>query len=552
MVRMTSKEFDRRFSGITPKPRHVILQLLQGKKDDEISLEMESAVTTIRKHIENLCDLFEIPGEIDGIKRRRRDLLTALFLEHRPDLVNAEVSIGFPKTSVLSIPERERESWQERIDVANFIGREKELKDLNEWVLTEKCRLVGIHALPGMGKTFLGTKFSTKYGREFDRVIWRSLNGDSCFADLVKDWLEWIEPEALDSEMNELINKLKGKYEEIKKVFRKVTDEQKLNYQNLVNQTLDRLLVVLRDARCLLILDNFDQVLLKGDFAGDYELHHKPYGLLLKRLASELHTSCLLVLSREKPREILTADTLPTRTLDLSGFTEENALEFLGAKETTENELVGWRDLIRVYGYNPLALKFLKPIINDLWGGNINNFINQSSLTEMIQNFSNLIQRQLEILTSVERHLLYYLATQGKQSLSDLSQASIPDDLIETDTVISAMLSLKSRFLIEKLQNGYFSLQPVIQECTLKSLGQVFVKEIQEDSDYLLLSHFDISKLTDRQIRLILREFLKENSHLYWLDFFKELEQSHGKNLLLQKNLKMIKANLEKVLFNQI
>jgi hypothetical protein len=77
---MTSKEFDRRFSGITPKPRHVILQLLQGKKDDEISLEMESAVTTIRKHIENLCDLFEIPGEIDGIKRRRRDLLTALFL----------------------------------------------------------------------------------------------------------------------------------------------------------------------------------------------------------------------------------------------------------------------------------------------------------------------------------------------------------------------------------------------------------------------------------------------------------------------------------------
>jgi hypothetical protein len=272
----------------------------------------------------------------------------------------------------------------------------------------------------------------------------------------------------------------------------------------------------------------------------------------LKRLASELHTSCLLVLSREKPREILTADTLPTRTLDLSGFTEENALEFLGAKETTENELVGWRDLIRVYGYNPLALKFLKPIINDLWGGNINNFINQSSLTEMIQNFSNLIQRQLEILTSVERHLLYYLATQGKQSLSDLSQASIPDDLIETDTVISAMLSLKSRFLIEKLQNGYFSLQPVIQECTLKSLGQVFVKEMQEDSDYLLLSHFDISKLTDRQIRLILREFLKENSHHYWLDFFKELEQSHGKNSLLQKNLKMIQANLEKVLFNHI
>ncbi|MEB3192228.1 MAG: ATP-binding protein [Snowella sp.] len=565
---MTKQEFDKHFLAITPKPRQVILQVLQGKKDDEIAGEMQAAVTTIRKHIENLCDLFDIPSEIDGIKRRRRDVLIALFLEYRPDLVNTEVSIAFPAIAEVSKPE-ERAFWQERIDVSGFIGRAEDLEALRASVFTDKCRLVGIQGLPGIGKTFLAAKFAVENRTKFDYFIWRSLNESTNFADLVKYWLEKLAPEVLEanSELSKLIEQVKEQYEEIKKLSPKeVTDEQKTAYRNCANQLLDHLLDVLRNHRCLLILDNFDRILLRGDFAGDYQSHNKPYGLLLERLAKEVHESCLLILSREKPREIHAIANSAIKDLSLEGLDEDSALELLGVapkkqngvaseeqnsvapKDQTEN----WKKLINNYNRNPLALKLLKPVISELWGNNIEEFLNQDSLTKIIMTFGTLIERQIARLNLVERYLLYYIAC-SKESLTIANLNKIleilnKNNMLESDNIIATIVSLRNRFLLERTKESFFTLQPVVRECTLKSLGQDFIKEMQEGSDYLLLIYLDISELEPKQIHLILREFLKENSHTYWLDLFKKLEQSHVEDSLLKGNLKAIQASIQAIL----
>ena len=48
-----------------------------------------------------------------------------------------------------------REDWGEAPDVPIFHGREQELTTLQHWILKEKCRLITIVGLAGIGKTRL-------------------------------------------------------------------------------------------------------------------------------------------------------------------------------------------------------------------------------------------------------------------------------------------------------------------------------------------------------------------------------------------------------------
>lgn len=65
--------------------------------------------------------------------------------------------------------------WEEVVDVSVFYGRTEELIKLEQWSLNERCRLIIISGLGGIGKTLLCAKFAKKIHGEFDYVIWRSL-----------------------------------------------------------------------------------------------------------------------------------------------------------------------------------------------------------------------------------------------------------------------------------------------------------------------------------------------------------------------------------------
>ena len=65
----------------------------------------------------------------------------------------------FPTTPPLS-PLPNQVDWGEAIDVSVFYGRAEELATLGKWILSDRCRLVGVLGMGGIGKTALSVKLA--------------------------------------------------------------------------------------------------------------------------------------------------------------------------------------------------------------------------------------------------------------------------------------------------------------------------------------------------------------------------------------------------------
>jgi hypothetical protein len=115
----------------------------------------------------------------------------------------------------------------------------------------------------------------------------------------------------------------------------------------LLKQAINQLLGRLEERRCLLVLDNLEALLKEGDPEGNYRAGSQGYGRLIERLGEATHRSCVLLTSREKPREIAALEGLrgPVRSLRLGGLSQEAARSLLKDKDL-RGEGSAWRELI--------------------------------------------------------------------------------------------------------------------------------------------------------------------------------------------------------------
>jgi transcriptional regulator with XRE-family HTH domain len=244
-----------------------------------------------------------------------------------------------------------RLDWGEALAVPNFYGREWELNLLTEWLVEERCRMVSVLGLGGIGKSALVIHLMHQVAEHFDVVIWRSLRDLSSCEVLLDDLLQVLAPQTLGQVPASL------------------------------EQRQSVLLECMRSNRLLLVLDNLESVLEEGELAGRMLPGYEGFGRFLRLSSQTEHQSCVLLTSREKPGDLapLEGSWVPVRALRLTPLEPDACEQLLAEKDVTGTESER-AQLIEMYAGNPLALKIVVQTIIDLFDGEIAPFLEQGEV----------------------------------------------------------------------------------------------------------------------------------------------------------------------------
>ncbi|MBX5450248.1 helix-turn-helix domain-containing protein [Thermogemmatispora sp.] len=348
----------------------------------------------------------------------------------RPSLLRKLCEVLEKSPEELGLVEESRTNWGAKPATSHFFGRTQELRTLRQWFA--ECRLIAVCGLGGIGKTTLVARLVEQVEGEIEYGYWSSLRGAPPLSQVLKEWLLFF------------------------------SNQQLSTPPSSIEEQLSLLMELLRQRRCLLVLDNFDALLQGGQRAGAYRPEYEVYGRLLERLGSEEHRSVILVTSREKLREVerLKGKSSPVRSLTLQGLGFEAGRAILEEKGIfgSADEVIS---LLRRYGGNPLALRLVAETISELFAGKIAAFLaeNQAAFGDIRE----VLEEQLQRLALREREVLSWLAIEQEavtleELRADLLRPEAQRELIET------LDSLRRRSLIEVQEQGQFTLQPVIME----------------------------------------------------------------------------------------
>ncbi len=147
---------------------------------------------------------------------------------------------------------------------------------LHQYIVKDKCRLVTLLGMGGIGKTALSVKSAQTIASQFEFVIWRSLRQAISLDKILADLIQFL------------------------------SDRQRLDLPDSNWAKIALLIKLLRSSRCLIILDNAESILQSGSdsfntsLVTKYRSDYQDYGDLFKAIAQTNHQSCLLVTSREQ------------------------------------------------------------------------------------------------------------------------------------------------------------------------------------------------------------------------------------------------------------
>jgi WD40 repeat protein len=362
--------------------------------------------------------------------------------------------------------ERERQSKLES-DLPNdyicaFYGRETERDRLTTWIVAERCRLVAVLGLGGMGKTTLALHISQALEAEFQSSSWRTLLNAPPLTELLLDIIGSIQTQLGIRSMSPPI-------------------------PDNCHDRIDLLLGICQQYRCQIILDNYESILQGGVQTGQYRAGYEDYGRLLHEFGQgEPHQSCLLLTSREKPMEVgrMEGVTLPVRALNLGGLTASAGQQIFSDRGCPEISIDRWDEIDRYYGGNPLALQIVAAAVMELGGGDIGEIFHYLQSSQMgFPDLNMLLQTQWERMTAAEHQVMYWLAV-SRQSMTtaDLDRnlqptwnyaPAIDGKITPAVSLLSVLQSLCRRSAIEQFDRSW-CLQPVwIEYVTAKFVAAV-------------------------------------------------------------------------------
>ncbi|MEZ4705571.1 MAG: BTAD domain-containing putative transcriptional regulator [Caldilineaceae bacterium] len=357
-------------------------------------------------------------------------------------------------------------------DPGFFFGRVNEQQQLTKWLLHDRCRVVAILGIGGMGKTSLTAHTVRQLAADageghFEAVLWRSLLNAPPLTELLPPLLQTL------------------------------SDQQLAKMPESPDEQLRLLLSYLRTKRVLLVLDNLESI-LEPEQAGAYRPGYAPYGQLIQQTATLEHQSCLLLTSRERPRGYarLERDGYPIHALQLSGLDDDAGRSLLkqrGITATGDAEST----LIKRYSGNPLALKLVADTVDAIFGGDTAEFLKEESL--VFDDIRSVLNQHFARLTELEQQILFWLAIEREATPLATLQSNLlnpPRQLV----IVETLRDLQRRSLVERAERG-FALQNVVTEYLTDRLVSEICTELGTGALYHLHHHALVKTQSEEYIR---------------------------------------------------
>jgi len=438
--------FDKTGENLTPLQEAILTGVWQRQKYPQIAKDFNCSQSHVKKEA---AKLWEKLREELGEDLNKFNFRSKVEKKHRVDQASQSghcllqfdnVNIGGQFIQTIkdlqprsrSTPDTPQNNAPERIidltdapELIDYYDRASEESTLKQWILEAHTRLITIYGLSEIGKSAIALKLIEEIQTQFDYIIWKSLNNTPTLSTL--------------------------------------QTELKQTFSQSQPTPLPTILEYFRTSRCLVILDDVQNLFQIGELAGQYLPGYEDYSKFFKQTATSSHQSCLILLSWEKSQEIaqLEAENRATQTLHLKGLGEK-AREIFKEKGLTHEEK--WSDLITLYQGHPSWLNIIASTILELFDGNVSPFLAEGN-NIYLGDIEPLLETHLERLSESEKKVSHWLAHQNEPV--DISQKPTDSQLSQSE-IWQAIQSLARRGLVEKVQkearSSRFQINPVFKE----------------------------------------------------------------------------------------
>ena len=355
--------------------------------------------------------------------------------------------------------------WGPAPDIDLFCGRDAEMQKLEQWIIKDRCRMVGVFGIDSMGKTTLVTQFAKLQANQFEYVFWYPLKNAPPTAEFLTMYIQFL------------------------------TSSRPVDLPGLVEEQIRWLIQFFREHRCLLIFDNAESVLHEA-FSMHQENGYDLYIKLIEAVGQAKHQSCVLITSRINPSafEHLETETNFVRSFYLQGLQYMDIQKMLSHKNLFGSER-DWESLTNMYSGNPGVLKIVGGVVEKLYKNDIVAFLQHG--VRFFTQIDQILSKQIEGLPIEEMNLLYQLALAGEP----ISEASLREAFLwagdRQKKLMNALFKLIKYSLVEiseiyideeekqGIQLGY-SLQNIIREYLLTNLIDQITAEIIDGDVHLL------------------------------------------------------------------
>ncbi len=379
-------------------------------------------------------------------KKNLSSALRQYFQDHQKSVtLSQSANLSVSSAKLKPVEKTEVDLYRGEVpDVPVFMGRSDELGQLKQWIVEDHFCLVGLFGLGGIGKTALSAKCVEQVRQQFDCVIWRSLRNQPDYDSFITGLLQCLPGQNVTA-----------------------LSETPASKTSLLVQSLNQ-------HRCLLVIDDWFNVLRSNTRAGLHQEKHDYYGLLLRRLSECRHQSCVLITSREKPVGLAFKENppLPVRALQIQGLNKEIGREVLRGFGLSEPD-ANLEELVESYSGNPYALRIAAKTIIDLFGGRISKFLERNEL--IYGDIRRILAQQINRLTEAEKHVMHCLANHTDWASLSAIEQTLAQTTNHKTLLLEVIESLDHRNFIEK-KDGKVRLPRLLKEYLLVEKKDVTLK----------------------------------------------------------------------------